>query len=170
MDIYKRYTGKLRSFSYDLSEYAKQKVYFELRVDAGESSGQDWAAWINPRITHSYSLSDLSATSSRKAPTLVYPSDGRIFNHFPRETTLKWKPVPSAIGYVVKIDCKHCCESGKWCADVGRTYIKKKINQTEYYFDWVGAQEGRWRVTALFPHGGGKRQGTSEWRTFRYTK
>lgn len=173
INIYKRYTGQLKSFSYDLSAYAGQKVFFELRVDAGKSSGQDWAAWVHPKVTQlkrSGGFFGAVAANMRDTPKLIYPSEGKVFNHYPRKTMLKWKPVLSAIGYVVEIDCKHCCESGKWCTDVGKTYIKKKVNQTSYSFAWVGAQEGRWRITSVFPTRSGKRNRSSQWRTFRYTR
>lgn len=44
------FDGTLGSMDVDLSAYAGQRIQIELRVDAGASSGQDWAAWINPRI------------------------------------------------------------------------------------------------------------------------
>ena len=34
----------------DLSHLAGQEIGIELRVDAGESSGQDWAVWVDPQI------------------------------------------------------------------------------------------------------------------------
>lgn len=34
----------------DLSHLSGQNVGIELRVDAGESSGRDWAVWVNPMI------------------------------------------------------------------------------------------------------------------------
>ena len=46
----KRYSGALADISADLSKWANQDIQLELRVDAGASSGQDWAAWINPVI------------------------------------------------------------------------------------------------------------------------
>lgn len=46
----KGYTGRLQTITGDLSHLAGQEVGIELRVDAGSSSGQDWAAWVNPRI------------------------------------------------------------------------------------------------------------------------
>ena len=46
----KRYSGALVDISADLSKWANQDIQLELRVDAGASSGQDWAAWINPVI------------------------------------------------------------------------------------------------------------------------
>ena len=45
--------GLHRSLQYveaDLSHLAGQQVGLEIRVDAGASAGQDWAAWIDPTI------------------------------------------------------------------------------------------------------------------------
>ncbi|NBD33483.1 MAG: hypothetical protein GVY17_11080 [Cyanobacteria bacterium] len=49
-EVEKDYTGNLQQIKADLSHLAGQKVKIELRVDAGESSGQDWAAWKNVTI------------------------------------------------------------------------------------------------------------------------
>ncbi len=49
-NVYKKYTGRLEDVDIDLARFAGQKVYFELRIDAGASSGQDWSIWVNPRI------------------------------------------------------------------------------------------------------------------------
>jgi hypothetical protein len=44
----------------------------------------------------------------------------------------------------------------------------KETTSTEYQFDFVGAQPGRWRVSAVDDSG---REGPkSDWWTFRYTK
>ncbi|MBS0155296.1 MAG: hypothetical protein JSS38_11920 [Nitrospira sp.] len=48
---FKKYTQSLDTIDVDLSAYAGQSISIELRVDAGGSSGQDWAAWVNPTIT-----------------------------------------------------------------------------------------------------------------------
>lgn len=48
--ITKRYTGSLTPIDVDLSFLAGQRVQFVLIVEAGTNSGQDWAAWVNPRI------------------------------------------------------------------------------------------------------------------------
>jgi hypothetical protein len=47
---YKSYNGSLSRISVDLSHLAGQRVGIELRVDAGPSSGRDWAVWVNPMI------------------------------------------------------------------------------------------------------------------------
>lgn len=48
--VQKGYTGRLVSISADLSHLAGQKVGIELRVDAGTTSQQDWAVWVDPTI------------------------------------------------------------------------------------------------------------------------
>lgn len=52
LDEYKKYTGTLKSFNINLDKYTGKKVYFELRVDTGKTSGQDWAAWVNTKVDH----------------------------------------------------------------------------------------------------------------------
>jgi hypothetical protein len=50
MRVHKGYTGSLQYVAADLSHLAGQEVGLEIRVDAGPSAGQDWAAWISPTI------------------------------------------------------------------------------------------------------------------------
>lgn len=47
---YKTYTGSLKTVQADLSRFSGQRISIELRVDAGASSGQDWAVWVDPKI------------------------------------------------------------------------------------------------------------------------
>lgn len=49
--VTKQYDGRLIPLRADLSHLAGRNVSIELRVDAGASSGQDWAVWVAPRIT-----------------------------------------------------------------------------------------------------------------------
>jgi len=103
------------------------------------------------------------------APVQVSPPNGAMFSNFPRTTKLDWNQVPGAASYTVEIDCLSCCEVGKWCTDVGKTYkVVPNLHTTDYTFDFVGAQPGRWRVWAV---GANNQQGPkSPWRNFRYTK
>ena len=50
VQVHKAYSGQLERVRADLSHLAGQQVGIELRVDAGPSPGQDWAAWVEPRI------------------------------------------------------------------------------------------------------------------------
>jgi hypothetical protein len=51
----KRATGALQELTADLSHLAGQEIQIELRVDAGEGSGQDWAVWVDPLIEYDQS-------------------------------------------------------------------------------------------------------------------
>jgi hypothetical protein len=46
------YGGALDSFEVDLSPYAGKTGQFGLKVEAGPSSGQDWAAWAEAQIIY----------------------------------------------------------------------------------------------------------------------
>ena len=48
MDVY--YDGELHPYEVDLSDLAGKKVYFVLKVEAGESGEQDWLMWVEPKI------------------------------------------------------------------------------------------------------------------------
>lgn len=47
---HKPHNGRIDDIEFSLRDYENTEVRIELRVDAGASSGRDWAAWINPRI------------------------------------------------------------------------------------------------------------------------
>jgi hypothetical protein len=49
----KGYTGEIEEITADLSHLAGQEAAIELRVDAGDSAGQDWAVWVDPTIRRS---------------------------------------------------------------------------------------------------------------------
>jgi hypothetical protein len=94
-----------------------------------------------------------------KTPVLVSPAKNTYFDHFPRTTTLAWKPVAFASGYKVEIEF--------YSDDIWTSYKPHTVTAASYTFDFVGAQPGRWRVTAL-----GKDTYTdsepSPWRIFVY--
>lgn len=46
----KEYTGDIAEITADLSHLAGREVAIELRVDAGDSAGQDWAVWVDPVV------------------------------------------------------------------------------------------------------------------------
>lgn len=47
---HKAYDQSLKEIKIDLSSYAGQSGEMVLRVKAGDSAGQDWAVWVEPRI------------------------------------------------------------------------------------------------------------------------
>lgn len=107
-----------------------------------------------------------------QAPEPTWPEEGRSFGNIPRTTALRWKEVSGAASYTVELDCLHCCESGKWCSDLGRPWKLARgipaARSPGHKFEFTGAQQGRWRVWAVDKNG---REGEkSPWRTFRYTR
>jgi hypothetical protein len=99
----------------------------------------------------------------------ISPEDGIVFEHYPRTTTLEWMSVPGAKSYTVEVDCYHCCIRSRWCADIGEKYrVEKNLTATSYTFNFVGAQPGRWRVTAVGESGRTIIQ--TDWWEFRYTR
>jgi hypothetical protein len=106
-------------------------------------------------------------------PRQISPANGTVFDHYPRTTTLEWSAVPgdtAYLRYTVEIDCYHCCQSNKWCTDVGRTWqLVSDLYRTSYTFNWVGAQPGRWRVWAVNTATDQESPKTGWWE-FRYTR
>ncbi len=99
----------------------------------------------------------------------ISPANNKVFNHYPRVTTLVWTPMSHVDHYVVEIDCLHCCRANRWCYSVrGRPWKRVNVHSTSYTFEWVGAQKGRWRVWAVLKNGG--RSPKTPWRYFRYTR
>jgi thiol-activated cytolysin len=80
ISVRKGYTGSLQRVRADLSHLAGQQVSIELRVDAGPSAGQDWAAWTNVRIfsanNSSNNNSSLSVQVSRSGQGSESPVGG----------------------------------------------------------------------------------------------
>jgi TonB family protein len=102
---------------------------------------------------------------SLPAPRLVLPADGVTFDIYPRRTTCQWEPSAGAVSYVLEWDYSY---NGKWHSEEQKMAPGILVNSTEYSFDFVGAQLGRWRVWPV--SASGNRGTPSEWRTFRYTR
>lgn len=101
-------------------------------------------------------------------PTLVSPADGTVFDVFPRNTTLEWKPVVGATSYLVEI---MACSSSNKSNCFSHPMIEqtsRETDKTTYSFNFVGAQPGKWRVTAIGTDG--KLGIPSGWWTFSYSK
>jgi hypothetical protein len=78
---------------------------------------------------------------TKPAPALLSPDDGAVFSNFPRTTQFSWQPVEGAIGYTILLDY------GQGSTDP----FSSTTNQAKR--DFAGAQEGSWRVWAIFPDG-----------------
>lgn len=96
-------------------------------------------------------------------PLLTSPASKVVFDHFPRTMTLAWKPVVGAVGY--KVERQYCSPDGGQCW----SYTPVTVAAPSLTFNFVGAQPGQWRVTAL----GGTEyfdSAPSKWRTFRFSR
>jgi hypothetical protein len=102
------------------------------------------------------------------APVQISPLNGAEFTHYPRTTRLIWEAVSGAAAYTVEIDCYHCCALGQWCTDIGETWqVVPSIDETQYTFNFVGDQPGRWRVWAV--DADGNEGFRSPWQEFSYS-
>lgn len=102
------------------------------------------------------------------APKLYSPPNEKVFTHYPRETTLTWGAVAGAKKYIVELDCYYS-SSREWATDSSdEPFRLETTSDTFYSFGWVGAQAGRWRITAVDQNG--NEGAVSEWRLFEYTR
>jgi C1A family cysteine protease len=135
----------------------------------GTERGYQWIKYGSNNI--GYAAAWTRAHTQLPAPVQISPANGSTFNNYPRKTTLKWRAVPGATKYAVQIDCYHCCVSGKWCTEVAGKEgygVVSNVMSTQYTFNFVGAQPGRWRVWAVDAAGVyGKKSG---WWGFKYTR
>jgi hypothetical protein len=90
------------------------------------------------------------------------------FDHFPRLTTLVWRPVTGAASYDVVVEYGNGCTAGtascvSWTgSNVART------NNLAAVLEFVGAQPGRWRVVAR--NANGVALSVSEYVYFAYVR
>ncbi len=99
-------------------------------------------------------------------PIMLSPAEGAVLDNLPRQTTLRWTPVPGAATYTVKVES--CEPSG--CLDGTARPLKLAtgLTSTSYRFEFVGALPGRWRVWAVSADG---QEGPKpRFRAFRYAR
>ncbi len=99
-------------------------------------------------------------------PILTNPANNEVFGHYPRALTLSWKMVPAATGY--KLEIAYCDATRTTCTNYPSITISDPL-QSDYTFNFVGAQPGKWRVTTL---GGSvyRDSSPSSWRWFSFTQ
>lgn len=108
------------------------------------------------------------------APVQLSPAENTVFDYYPRKTKIQWAPVEGAVSYSVEVDyCDGALKNRSKCVDpqpnpVTNNPPSSGIVNTNYEFDFVGAQPGRWRVWAVDKDG---REGfKSPWRRFIYSQ
>ncbi len=124
---------------------------------------------IPPPPTYTPTPSTISITT----PMQLFPRDGSIFNNYPRITKLIWEDTSQQVTYSIEIQFKTqrvdnnlVPTSPEFFNDM--VIVSKLISQTsEFYFEFVGKQEGRWRIWAV--DSSGHESPKSPWWTFTYT-
>jgi hypothetical protein len=96
------------------------------------------------------------------APIVTSPTNGSVFNIFPRYTNVAWDAVPGAENYTVIVEY-YDPFGGAWYPMSTGT----GITGTTHTFEFVGAQPGRVRVCAV--RNAGAEQLCSGWIGFEYT-
>jgi TonB family protein len=140
----------------------EMKGIFELKRHAGAPS----AVGVGYEASMVSIRSGEPQDSTLAAARLLSPGDRAEFNTFPRRTAFRWAPVAGAASYILEWDYGY---SGVWHTEAEKTTgAGFMVMGTEYSFDFVGAQPGRWRVWAVNPEG--TRGAPSKWRTFKYTR
>src|SRR5258708_874477 len=100
-------------------------------------------------------------------PEPVSPPAGAVFDRYPRETKVTWKPVDGAVSYVAEWDNGQ--SDGTWSSELNKGALARvPASGVSATFNFVGAQPGRWRVYAIGPNG--EQSEASAWREFRYTR
>ena len=149
-------TARVNRTDYTFNFVGDQPGRWRVWAIRGNSAGRK-SAWR----TFSYRTSSSSAIL--RSPVQTSPSNGVVYNRFPRTTTLNWQPVSGASHYMVEVQY-YDRSSRRWIGN----YKLERSNNSRYTFRFVGAQPGRWRVWAVNARGVAGRK--SGWRTFRYTR
>jgi thiol-disulfide isomerase/thioredoxin len=100
------------------------------------------------------------------APELLTPAADSVFDVFPRRTSVTWKPVDGAASYILEWDF---LSANTWNSERPEGVMARVPSRSAWAaFDFVGAQPGRVRVTAIGSDG--SPGDASPWREFRYTR
>lgn len=101
--------------------------------------------------------------SELPAPQALSPTDGAVFDIFPRKTALRWSTPPGAVSYLVQVQHEDPTSPTGW-----RPMVLRRVSDTTIEFDFVGAQAGRWRVWAIDENG--LAGPSTAWMNFRYSR
>ena len=103
-----------------------------------------------------------ASTIAEMAPRLTAPAPNQVLSGFPRHTVFQWTAVPMARTY--RLEVQYCDMSDANCI----AYPVQTTSDTTGTVDFIGAQPGRWRVTALDANQQAGR--TTAWRFFSYSQ
>jgi hypothetical protein len=95
-------------------------------------------------------------------PHLLSPDANAVLNDYPRLTNFSWASVPGAASYRFEL------EFGDPSGQTWTPYSPVIVTSPSSTVDFIGAQPGRWRVTALDANQ--QPDQTTDWRIFTYTR
>ena len=139
-------------------DYGPDRMTLRFRFDAPRVGGPaySWAFDYRPNSTQ-FAVSLVLAT-----PILISPPEGALFSNYPRETKFAWEAVPGATAYLLELQYDQGGTAWSSLSD-------QKITGTSAEISFVGAQPGRWRITALDDHDTCQASTPSDWFNFAYT-
>ena len=156
----------------DVLNAGGQVIYGFCGLGSTSDLGALWVAfsrWTLPTTAASIRLTDrLRGTTYTSSAVPLY---GPAFNHFPRTLELNWAAMTGAVTYDTSWEFGNGCTAGDWttCSSTwspGATTTG--LTGDSHTISFVGAQQGRWRVTGRDANGGAV--GTSQYRYFRFTQ
>ncbi|WP_423735977.1 C25 family cysteine peptidase [Chitinophaga caseinilytica] len=162
-------TGSMLFFADFYDPIGKGKCIGDAMVDWWKARGTDHDLGERQWFYGMSILGDPTLTWWKGAvPRAIEPADGSVFNHYPRTMTFKWLPVniPGAT-YSIEIDAFGAVNAGQWAAQSFRNFaVFHGITGTNFNYNFVGAQPGRWRVRAKI---GDRYCAWSCWCYFKFT-
>ncbi len=133
------------------------------RVTAVDLSGKKDPSKASAWRTFDYCTSHFQLAT----PVMVSPATGAVFYHFPRETTVSWKPMPGADSYKVQVQY-YDRTARRWYDDTGSPADISGQPTASYTFLFGYKTQGRWRVQATDSTNTFTGSEWSTWRTFRF--
>lgn len=114
-----------------------------------------------------------TSTISITTPIQISPSDGSIFSNYPRYMKFTWGDTGQQVTYTVEIQASSPSMDSKgnigppwhWSDVITSSNLDSYVS--EYDYEFVGEQEGRWRIWAV--DSAGHESSKSPWWTFTYT-
>lgn len=134
------------------------------------------AVYYSNHIANIPPVTTPASTISITTPMQLSPLDGSMLSNFPRTTRLIWEDTSQQVTYTIEIQYKTIRVNivGNNITPILPWYftdmmvVSKLDSQTsEYDFEFVGKQEGRWRIWAV--DSAGHESPKSPWWTFTYT-
>lgn len=145
-------------------------------IAAGNDKGWRWwvqaernGVWTDPSPPWTFDVEPVNTDcTALGAPTQVSPASGAVFDTFPRALTFTWQAVSQAASYNFYVEA--CAAGDTNCAGTTIPYnpVRGLTAPTYSISNFVGAQPGRWRVSAT--NASGVEGQSSPWWTFRFTR